>query len=80
MQNHGYPAIFSWNTNFFFKMPGNHVTIMKEIKKVQKEIDNLEWKIRNEVVDDDAVNALKKKITELKEVITAVLETLPSMK
>ena len=60
-------------------MPGNHGTIMKEIKKVQKEIDNLEWKIRNEVVDDDAVNALKK-ITELKEVITAMLETLPSMK
>ena len=56
------------------------MTIMKEIKKVQKEIDNLEWKIRNEVVDDDAVNALKKKITELKEVITAMLETLPSMK
>ena len=61
-------------------MPGNRTTIMKEIKKVQKEIDNLEWKIRNEVVDDDAINALKKKITELKEVITAMLETLPSIK
>ena len=53
---------------------------MKEVKKVQKEIDDLESKICNEVVDDDAVNALKEKIADLKKVITTMLESLPGMK
>ena len=64
----------------FFEMPGKHAMVMKEVKKVQKEIDNLEWKIRNEVVDEDAVNALKEKIADLKKVITTMLESLPGMK
>ena len=53
---------------------------MKEVKKVQKEIDDLEWKIRNEVVDEDAVDALKEMIADLKKVITTMLESLPGMK
>ena len=53
---------------------------MKEVKKIQKEIDNLEWKIRNEVVDEDAKNALKEKIADLKKVIITMLESLPGMK
>ena len=46
---------------------------MKEVKKIQKEIDNLEWKISNEVVDEDAENALKEKIADLKKVIITML-------
>ena len=49
-------------------------------KKIQKEIDDLEWKIRNKVVDEDAKNALKEKIADLKKVIITMLESLPGMK
>ena len=61
-------------------MPGKHNTVMKEVKKIQKEIDDLEWKICNEVVDEDADNALKEKIADLKKVIITMLESLPVMK
>ena len=61
-------------------MLGKRATVMKEVKKIQKEIDDLEWKIRNEVVDEDAENALKEKIADLKKVITTMLESLPGMK
>ena len=60
-------------------MLGKHATVIKEVKKVQKEIDDLEWKIHNEVVDEDAINALKEKIADLKKV-TTMLESLPGMK
>ena len=53
---------------------------MKEVKKIQKEIDDLEWKICNEVVDEDAENALKEKIADLNKVIITMLEFLPGMK
>ena len=53
---------------------------MKEIRKVQKEIDNLEWKLRNDVVDEDAVQEIKQKIEDLRKVIVDMLETLPGMK
>ena len=47
---HGFPANFSSNTTISLKMPGKCVMVMKEIKKIQKKIDDLEWKIRNYVV------------------------------
>ena len=50
---------------------------MKEVKKIQKEIDDLEWKICNEVVDEDAE---KEKIADLNKVIITMLESLPGMK
>lgn len=61
-------------------MPGRRDTVMKEIRKVQKEIDNLEWKLRNDVVDEDAVQEIKQKIEDLRKVIVDMLETLPGMK
>ena len=61
-------------------MLGNSVTVMKEIKKVQKEIDDLEWKLRNDVVAEDDVPDVKQKIVDLKKVIITMLESLPSMK
>ena len=36
--------------------------------------------MHNEVVDEDAINALKEKIADLKKVITTMLKSLPSMK
>ena len=38
------------------------MTIMKEIKKVQKEIDDLEWKLHNDVVAEDDVPDVKQKL------------------
>ena len=52
---------------------------MKEIKKVQKEIDDLEWKLCNDVVAED-VPDVKQKIVDLKKVIVTMLESLPGMK
>ena len=56
------------------------MTVMKEIKKVQKEIDNLEWKLCYDVVAEDDVPDVKQKIVDLKKVIVTMLESLPSMK
>lgn len=61
-------------------MPGKRETVMKEIKKVRKEIDDLEWKLRNDVVPEEDVPDIKKKIEDLKKVIKNMLETLPGMK
>ena len=60
-------------------MPGKHETVMKEIKKI-KEIDDLEWKIRNDVVGEDEVPDIREKINDLKKLIENMLETLPGMK
>ena len=56
------------------------MTVMKEIKKVQKEIDNLEWKLHNDVEAEDDVPDVKQKIVDLKKVIITILESLPGMK
>ena len=81
-QNHGFPALFFGNINSFNHsiMPGKRETVMKEIKKVRKEIDDLEWKLRNDVVPEEDVPDIKKKIEDLKKVIKNMLETLPGMK
>ena len=56
------------------------MTVMKEMKKVQKEIDNLEWKLCNDVVAENDVQDVKQKILDLKQVIVIMVESLPSMK
>ena len=53
---------------------------MKEIKKVQKEIENLQWKLRNDVVDDADKPEIQQKIEDLKKVIEHMLESLPGLK
>ena len=78
-KNHGFPAIFSWNTKYFSKCQKTRHGYERS-KKIQKEIDDLEWKIHNEVVDEDAKNALKEKIADLKKVIITMLESLPGMR
>ena len=62
------------------KMPGKRETVMKEIKKIRKEIDDLEWKIRNDVVGEDEVPDIREKINDLRKLIENMLETLPGMK
>ena len=74
-----FSRVFFWECQSV-KMPGRRDTVMKEIRKVQKEIDNLEWKLRNDVVDEDAVQEIKQKIEDLRKVIVDMLETLPGMK
>ena len=61
-------------------MPGKRETVMKEIKKIRKEIDDLEWKIHNDVVGEDEVPDIREKINDLKKLIENMLETLPGMK
>ena len=56
------------------------MTVMKEIKKVQKEIGDLEWKLCNDVVAENDVPDVKQKIVDLKKVIVTMLESLPGMK
>ena len=53
---------------------------MKEIKKIRKEIDDLEWSIRNDVVDEDEITDIRKKIADKKQLIETMLESLPGMK
>ena len=61
-------------------MPGKRDTVMKEIKKIRKEIDDLEWSIRNDVVDEDEITDIRKKIADKKQLIETMLESLPGMK
>ena len=61
-------------------MPGKRDTVMKEIKKIWKEIDDLEWSIRNDVVDEDEITDIRKKIADKKQLIETMLESLPGMK
>ena len=61
-------------------MPGKRDAVMKEIQKICKEIDNLEWKICNDVVDEDDIPGIRQKIEDKRKLIETMLESLPGMK
>ena len=80
-KNHGFPVIFFLEYQIFFQNAGKtRHGYERSKKKFRKKSTIWKGKIHNEVVDEDAVNALKEKIADLKKVITTMLESLPCMK
>ena len=50
-----------------------------EISTIRKEIDNSEWKLRNDLIPEEEMPTIRAKINDLKKLIEAKLDTLPGL-